>query len=73
MSETKPSQDVQQGIREHLPQFALHVALVFATGLTLGSERTVVPLLGEEVFGVASFLVVGSFVVSFGFVKAILN
>ncbi len=65
--------ELEQGIREHLPQFSLHVALVFATGLTLGSERTVVPLLGEEVFGVGSFLVVGSFVVSFGFVKAFLN
>ncbi|WP_247730293.1 MFS transporter [Halovivax limisalsi] len=62
-----------QGIREHLGQFSLHVLLVFATGLTIGSERTVVPILGEEVLGVESFLVIGSFVVSFGFVKALLN
>jgi len=39
---------------------------VFATGLTIGSERTVVPVLGEDVLGVESFFVVGSFVVSFG-------
>ncbi|MFC4438519.1 MULTISPECIES: MFS transporter [Natrialbaceae] len=65
--------EVKQGIREHLGQFSLHVLLVFATGLTIGSERTVVPVLGEEVFGVKSFLVIGSFVVSFGFVKALLN
>lgn len=65
--------DLRQGIREHAGQFSLHVALVFATGLTIGSERTVVPVLGEEVFGVESFLVIGSFVVSFGFVKAFLN
>ncbi|KPN32200.1 major facilitator superfamily protein [Halolamina pelagica] len=63
----------RQGIREHLGQFSLHVLLVFATGLTIGSERTVVPVLGEEVLGVESFLVIGSFVVSFGFVKALLN
>ena len=63
----------QQGIRAHLPQFSLHVLLVFATGLVLGSERAVVPVLGQEVFGVESLFIVGSFVVSFGFVKALLN
>ncbi|QSG12847.1 MFS family permease [Halapricum desulfuricans] len=65
--------ELRQGIREHLGQFSLHVLLVFATGLTIGSERTVVPVLGEDVLGVESFLVIGSFVVSFGFVKALLN
>ncbi len=63
----------EQGIRQHLPQFGLHVLLVFATGLTIGSERTVVPVLGRDVLGVESLFVVGSFVVSFGFVKALLN
>src|SRR6056297_556999 len=70
MSETS---ELTQGIREHLGQFSLHVLLVFATGLTIGSERTVGPVLGEEVLGVESFLVFGSFVVSFGIVKSILN
>ncbi|MCU4719121.1 MFS transporter [Halapricum hydrolyticum] len=65
--------EIRQGIREHLGQFSLHVLLVFATGLTIGSERTVVPVLGGDVLGVESFLVIGSFVVSFGFVKALLN
>ena len=65
--------EIKQGIRDHLGQFSLHVLLVFATGLTIGSERTVVPVLGEEVLGVTSFLVIGSFVVSFGIVKSILN
>ncbi|RKD88623.1 MFS transporter [Halopiger aswanensis] len=65
--------ELKQGIREHLGQFSLHVLLVFATGLTIGSERTVVPVLGEDVLGVKSFFVIGSFVVSFGFVKALLN
>ncbi|MFP4187908.1 MAG: MFS transporter [Halobacteriales archaeon] len=67
------AKELEQGIRKHAGQFSLHVALVFATGLTLGSERTVVPILGDELFGVESFLVIGSFVVSFGFVKALLN
>ncbi|MFW5948592.1 MAG: MFS transporter [Halolamina sp.] len=62
-----------QGIREHLGQFSLHVLLVFATGLTIGSERAVVPVLGRDVLGVESLFVIGSFVVSFGFVKGLLN
>ncbi|NHN42864.1 MFS transporter [Halorubellus sp. JP-L1] len=65
--------ELEQGIREHVGQFSLHVLLVFATGLTIGSERTVVPALGEDVLGVESFLVIGSFVVSFGVVKSVLN
>jgi MFS family permease len=65
--------DLEQGIREHLGQFSLHVLLVFATGLTIGSERAVVPVLGRDVLGVESLFVIGSFVVSFGFVKALLN
>ncbi|WP_137283826.1 MFS transporter [Halorussus salinisoli] len=70
MSETKT---LEQGIREHLGQFSLHILLVFATGLTIGSERAVVPVLGRDVLGVESLFVIGSFVVSFGFVKALLN
>ncbi|MFC7209061.1 MFS transporter [Natronoarchaeum sp. GCM10025321] len=65
--------ELKQGIREHLGQFSLHVLLVFATGLTIGSERAVVPVLGRDVLGVESLFVIGSFVVSFGIVKSILN
>jgi MFS family permease len=67
------STELEQGIREHLGQFSLHVLLVFATGLTIGSERAVVPVLGRDEFGVTSLFVIGTFVVSFGFVKALLN
>jgi MFS family permease len=65
--------ELTQGIRQHRGQFSLHVLLVFATGLTIGSERAVVPVLGRDVLGVTSLLVIGSFVVSFGIVKSILN
>jgi MFS family permease len=61
------------GIRRNWQQFALQLAVVFAVGLTIGSERTVVPVLGRDVLGVESILVIGSFVVSFGIVKALLN
>ncbi|RBI58369.1 MFS transporter [halophilic archaeon] len=62
-----------QGIRRNWPQFALQLLTVFAVGLTIGAERNVVPVLGRDVLGVESMLVIGSFVVSFGFVKALLN
>ncbi|WP_254538454.1 MFS transporter [Halomarina litorea] len=62
-----------QGIRRNWQQFALQLLTVFAVGLTIGAERNVVPILGRDVLGVESVLVIGSFVVSFGFVKALLN
>ncbi len=67
------SGEYAQGIRRNWRQFALQVLTVFAVGLTMGSQRNVVPIMGEETFGVESLLVIGSFVVSFGIVKAVLN
>ncbi|WIV66090.1 MFS transporter [Natrialbaceae archaeon AArc-T1-2] len=62
-----------QGIRPNWRQFTLQIFTVFAVGLTMGAQRNVVPIMGEETFGVESLLVIGSFVVSFGIVKAVLN
>ncbi|MDQ2051751.1 MFS transporter [Natronolimnohabitans sp. A-GB9] len=67
------SGEYAQGIRRNWQQFTLQIVTVFAVGLTMGSQRNVVPIMGEETFGVESLLVIGSFVVSFGIVKAILN
>ena len=67
------SSTYQQGIRANWGQFTLQLLTVFAVGLTIGAERNVVPILGRDVLGVTSILVIGSFVVSFGFVKALLN
>ena len=67
------SGEYAQGIRRNWRQFTLQVMTVFAVGLTMGSQRNVVPIMGEETFGVESLLVIGSFVVSFGIVKAVLN
>lgn len=39
----------------------------------VGIERTVVPLIGSEEFGIASASVVLSFIVSFGLIKACAN
>ena len=64
---------LQLGIRANLGQFLVQTLLVFFVGITIGLERNVVPVLAEQEFAVASTSVVLSFVVSFGFVKALLN
>lgn len=38
------TEDYEQGIRRNWRQFLPHVILVFATGLTLGAKRNVVPI-----------------------------
>lgn len=61
------------GLRENLPQFTLLVVLNAFVGAMVGLERTVLPLLGEEEFGLASKTAITSFIVSFGVTKAVLN
>jgi MFS family permease len=61
------------GLRENLPQFALLVVLNAFVGAMVGLERTVLPLLGEEEFGLSSKTAITSFIVSFGVTKAVLN
>ena len=64
-----------QGIRRNLPQFMQQLLQVFFVGLTIGMQRTVVPALAESEFGVpaGSFTLLMAFVVSFGFVKGVMN
>ena len=54
-------------------QFALLVLINAFVGGMVGIERTVVPLIGSEEFGIASTTLVVSFIVSFGVVKAFAN
>jgi MFS family permease len=61
------------GLRENLPQFTLLVVLNAFVGAMVGLERTVLPLLGEQEFGLASKTAITSFIVSFGVTKAVLN
>src|SRR5438876_10235784 len=42
-------------------------------GAMVGLERTVLPLLGEQEFGLSSKTAITSFIVSFGVTKAVLN
>jgi len=63
----------QLGLRANLGQFALLVVLNAFVGAMVGLERTVLPLLGEQEFGLSSKTAITSFIVSFGVTKAVLN
>jgi MFS family permease len=65
--------EIRLGLRENLPQFALLVVLNSFVGAMVGLERTVLPLLGEQEFGLSSKTAITSFIVSFGVTKAIFN
>ena len=61
------------GIRANLPQFTLLVVVNALVGGMLGQERTILPLLAEEEFGLTGATAVMTFIVAFGLVKAITN
>ncbi|TPI41089.1 MFS transporter [Mesorhizobium sp. B3-1-9] len=64
---------VALGLQANWKQFSLLVLINAFVGGMVGIERTVVPLIGAEEFGVASTTLVVSFIVSFGVVKACAN
>jgi MFS family permease len=64
---------VQLGLRENLPQFSLLVAVNAFVGAMVGLERSTLPLIGRDDFHLTSSVVVLSFIVAFGLVKALTN
>ena len=64
---------VQLGLRANWQQFTLLVIVNAFVGGMVGLERGIVPLLGQQVFGLTSTIAVLSFIVSFGIVKAASN
>src|SRR5215207_2058339 len=64
---------VRLGLRENRGQFWLLVLINAFVGGMVGLERTVVPLIGTEEFGIGSEVVVFSFIITFGVVKAGVN
>lgn len=64
---------LQLGLRANWRQFWLLVLINAFVGAMVGLERTVVPLLAEEEFGLAAASAATSFIVSFGIVKALAN
>lgn len=69
---TTPS-PIVLGLRANLGQFVLLVVVNAFVGAMVGLERTVVPLIGHDQFGLASSSAILSFIVSFGIVKALTN
>src|SRR5919202_2397773 len=68
-----PSQGVRLGLKENWRQFALLVLVNAFVGGMVGLERTVVPLIGSEEFGLVLRTAIFSFIISFGIVKALSN
>ncbi|PSR24498.1 MAG: MFS transporter [Sulfobacillus benefaciens] len=62
----------QHGIGPNLGQFLWLVANTVLVGLTVGTERAIVPLLGHQVYHVGAFDTL-AFIASFGLAKAPLN
>jgi MFS family permease len=64
---------VELGLRENLAQFSLLVAINALVGAMVGLERSTLPLIAEDDFGVTSSVAVLSFIVAFGLAKAFSN
>ncbi len=67
------SMPVRLGLRANLGQFSLLVALNALVGGMVGLERSVLPLVGEQDFGLTSTVTILAFVVAFGAAKALTN
>ena len=64
---------VELGLRENLAQFSLLFAVNALVGAMVGLERSTLPLIGEDEFGVGSSAAVLSFIVAFGLAKSFTN
>jgi MFS family permease len=61
------------GLRANAAQFVLLVAVNALVGGMLGQERTVLPLLATDVFGLDSYTAVLTYILAFGLAKAVTN
>jgi len=68
-----PAGRLRLGLRENLAQFLLLVGVNALVGGMIGQERTVLPLLAEEEFGLTAFSSTLTFIAAFGIVKAATN
>src|SRR5215218_7733658 len=63
----------QLGLRANLAQFSLLVAINAFVGAMVGLERSTLPLIGEDEFGLTSSAAALSFIVAFGLAKSLTN
>ncbi len=73
MTTANDARTVRLGLRENLGQFCLLVGINALVGGMIGQERTVLPLLADQVFGITAFTATLTFIVAFGIVKAATN
>ena len=73
MSAVPTTAPLQLGVKENLAQFSLLVGVNALVGGMIGQERTVLPLLAKNEFGLTAFTASLTFIVAFGAVKAITN
>jgi MFS family permease len=64
---------VRLGLRANAAQFTLLVGLNALVGALVGLERSVLPLVGSDEFGIHSHAAILAFVVAFGAAKAVTN
>ena len=64
---------IRLGLRENVAQFSLLVAVNALVGGMVGQERTVLPLLAKQAFGLTAFTASATFIVAFGATKALTN
>ena len=64
---------IRLGLRANLAQFSLLVGVNALVGGMIGQERTVLPLLATDVFGLTAFTATLTFIAAFGIVKAATN
>ncbi len=69
----EPPPSVRLGLGANWRQFALLVAVNAFVGGMVGLERSVLPLLAEREFGIASKTLAVSFIATFGLAKALSN
>ncbi len=74
---TAPAENTESlprlGLHENIAQFSLLVGVNALVGGMIGQERTVLPLLAKQEFGLTAFTATLTFIVAFGAVKAATN
>jgi MFS family permease len=73
VTRAKNPRPVRLGLRENWKQFWLLIVVNAFVGAMVGLERTVLPLIAEEEFGIVARGAILSFIVTFGLVKAATN
>ena len=73
MSGDLPGRAIRLGLRANLGQFALLVGVNALVGGMVGQERTVLPLLATDVFGLTGATAILTFLLAFGVTKAVAN